>query len=153
MNSPARCQSFLGSDIERFLAHKRSLGRRYDVEEKTLALFDAYLVKNKIVGLARITPAVVDEFLLSRPRSRPRSYNHLRCTLGRLFSYLVDREKLAQTPLRSPPRRATYQRTPFIFDAPTAKRLLALAKALPSKGGTLGRGRLNSASGRLSVTR
>lgn len=140
MNSRARFQSFLGPDIEQFVGHKRSLGRRYDVEEKTLALFDAYLLKNKIGGLPELTPALVDEFLLSRPRSRPRSYNHLRCTLGRLFSYLVDREKLARTPLRSPPRRARYQRTPFIFDAATAKRLLALAKTLPSKGGTVERG-------------
>jgi len=140
VSSEARFQSFLGPDIERFLAHKRSLRRRYDVEEKTLALLDAYLSKNKISSLAEVTPTLVDEFLLSRPRSRPRSYNHLRCTVGRLFSYLVARGKLAETPLRSPPRRARYQRTPFIFDTTAAKRLLALAKALPSKGGTTERG-------------
>lgn len=132
-------QSFLGPDIEQFIAHKRSLGRRYDVEEKTLALLDAYLLNNKIVDLVEITPALVDEFLLSRPRTRPRSYNHLRCTLGRLFSYLVDRGKLAETPLRSPPRRGRYQPTPFIFDPATARRLLTLARTLPSKGGTTGR--------------
>jgi integrase len=60
--------------------------------------------------------------------------------VGRLFSYLVDHGKLAQTPLGSPPRRARYERTPFIFDAGAAKRLLALAKMLPSKGGTIERG-------------
>jgi site-specific recombinase XerD len=140
VSSEARFQSLLGPDIERFLAHKRSLRRRYDVEEKTLALLDAYLSKNKISSLAEVTPTLVDEFLLSRPRSRPRSYNHLRCTVGRLFSYLVARGKLAETPLRSPPRRARYQRTPFIIDTTAAKRLLALAKALPSNGGTIERG-------------
>jgi site-specific recombinase XerD len=132
-------QSFLGPEIEQFLAHKRSLGRRYDVEEKTLALLDAYLLNHKIGNLVEITPAVVDEFLLSRPRTRPRSYNHLRCTIGRLFSYLVDREKLAATPLRSPPRRGRYQRAPFIFDPDAARRLLALAGTLPSRGGTIER--------------
>ena len=132
--------SFLGPDIEQFLAHKRALGRRYDVEEKTLALLDVYLLNNNIGHRAAITPAVVDAFLLSRPRSRPRSYNHLRCTLGRLFSYLVDQGKLSTTPLRSPPRRVSYQRTPFIFDAAAARRLLALAKTLPDNGGTLERG-------------
>ena len=138
--SSNRCfQSFLGPEIKQFLAHKRSLRRRYAVEERTLALFDAYLSKNKIGSLAEVTPALVDEFLLSRPRSRPRSYNHLRCTVGRLFSYLVDYGKLVQTPLTSPPRRARYQRTPFIFDTGAAERLLALAKALPSKGGTIKR--------------
>jgi site-specific recombinase XerD len=140
MISEGRFQSFLGPEIERFLAHKRSLRRRYAVEERTLVLLDAYLSKNKIGSLAEITPALLDEFLLSRPRSRPRSYNHLRCTVGRLFSYLVDHGKLAETPLRSPPRRARYQRTPFIFDADAAKRLLALAKVLPSNGGTIERG-------------
>lgn len=133
-------QSFLGPDIEQFLTYKRSLGRRYDVETKTLALLDAYLVNNHIGGLHELTPTRVDQFLLSRPRSRPRSYNHLRCTLGRLFSYLVDHGKLAQTPLRSPPRRARYQRAPFIFDTAAAKQLLALAKTLPSNGGTMERG-------------
>ena len=140
MSSNARFQSFLAPDIEQFLAHKRSLGRRYDVEEKTLALLDAYLLKNQIGGLTELTATIVDKFLLSRPRSRPRSYNHLRCTVGRLFSYLVDRGKFAQTPLRSPPRRARYERTPFIFDVAAAKRLLSLAKSLPSKGGTVERG-------------
>ena len=48
MRHHARFQSFLGPDIDQFLAHKRSLGRRYDVEEKTLALLDAYLVNNHI---------------------------------------------------------------------------------------------------------
>jgi site-specific recombinase XerD len=137
---PASFQSFLGPDMDRFLAHKRSLGRRYDVEENALALLDAYLVNNHIGGLDELTPTLVDQFLLSRPRSRPRSYNHLRCTLGRLFSYLVGHGKLTQTPLRSPPRRARYQRRPFIFDAAAAKRLLALAKTLPSNGGTMERG-------------
>ena len=140
MSLSPRFQSFLAHDIEQFLAHKRSLGRRYDVEEKTLALLDRYLLNNRIGSLRKVTPAVVDQFLLSRPRPRPRSYNHLRCTLGRLFSYLVDRGKLARTPLQSPPRRGRYQRTPFIFDITQAKRLLALAKVLPSKGGTIERG-------------
>ena len=96
MSSHTRFQSFLGPDIKRFLAYKRSLRRRYDVEEKTLALLDTYLLENKIGKLAGVTPTVVDEFLLSRPRPRPRSYNHLRCTVGRLFTYLVDRGKLSR---------------------------------------------------------
>lgn len=57
MSYDGRFQSFLRHEIEQFLAHKRSLRRRYDAEEKTLALFDAYLSKNNIRGLAEITPA------------------------------------------------------------------------------------------------
>jgi hypothetical protein len=74
----------MGSDIEQFLAHKRSLGRRYDVEQKTLALFDDYLVANHIAALSEVDVDVIDRFLASRPRMRPRSYNHLRCTIARL---------------------------------------------------------------------
>jgi len=40
MISEGRFQSFLGPEIERFLAHKRSLRRRYAVEERTLVLLD-----------------------------------------------------------------------------------------------------------------
>jgi site-specific recombinase XerD len=133
-------RSCLGTCIEQFLVHKRSLGRRYDVEAKTLALLDAYLLDRGIASVAEVTPELVDAFLRSRPRSQPRSYNHLRCTVGRLFSYLVDHEQISVTPLRSPPRRARYERTPFIFDMAAARRLLALAKSLPNNGGTLDRG-------------
>jgi len=140
MNRRTCFQSFLGPDIEQFLAHKRALGRRYDVEAKALALFDAYLLAQRVDHVSGITPTLVDAFLLSRRRPRPRSYNHLRCTLGRLFSHLVDQGKWGATPLRSPPRRARYERTPFIFDKVAAQQLLALAKALPNKGGTLDRG-------------
>ena len=48
MRSPTRFQSFLGPDVERFLAYKRSLGRRFDVEEKALVLLDAYLLRKRI---------------------------------------------------------------------------------------------------------
>jgi integrase/recombinase XerD len=140
MKARSQFHSFLGPDIEAFLAYKRSLGRRYDVEEKTLRLFDNYLVKRGISTLHNVNPTFVDQFLLSRPRSRPRSYNHLRCTIGRFFAHLVNQEKLACTPVQSLPRRGTYHRTPFIFDATDARSLLAVAKTLPDKGGTIERG-------------
>lgn len=142
MKAHSRFHSFLASDIERFIAHKRSLGRRYDVEEKTLALLDNYLQMRRVATLKAITPKFVDEFLLSRQRSRPRSYNHLRCTLVRLFGYLINRGRLARSPVQSPPRRSRYQRTPFIFDTESVKRLLAVASTLSDRGGTIERGRV-----------
>jgi site-specific recombinase XerD len=131
----------MGPDIEQFLAHKRALGRRYDVEEKTLALFDDYLVANHIAGLSDVGVDLIERFLLSRPRPHPRSYNHLRCTLARLFAWLVGQGRVEHTPVQSRPRRATYQRQPFIFDTANARRLLDLAQRLPDKGGTIQRGR------------
>lgn len=134
-------RSVMGPDIEQFLAHKRALGRRYDVEQKTLALFDDYLVANHIAGLAEVGVDLIERFLVSRPRPHPRSYNHLRCTLARLFAWLVGQGRLEQTPVQSRPRRATYQRQPFIFDTANARRLFDLVQTLPDKGGTVQRGR------------
>ncbi len=82
---------------------------------------------------------LIEAFLLSRPRPHPRSYNHLRDTLARLFAWLVGQGRLEQTPVRSRPRRATYQRQPFIFDTANARRLLDLVQRLPDKGGRGGR--------------
>jgi integrase len=132
--------SFLGPDIERFLAHKRALGRRYVVEEKALRLFDDFLLARDVLALEQVTPALIDDFLASRRRPRPRSYNHLRCTIGRLFAYLVSHGKVSRTPLQSPPRRARYQRSPFIFDQNAARRLLAAARSLTDGGSTIDRG-------------
>ena len=36
--------SFLGPDIEHFIAHKRSAGRRFETEEKSLRLLDDFLL-------------------------------------------------------------------------------------------------------------
>ena len=132
--------SVMGSDIEQFIAHKRALGRRYDVEENTLALFDAYLVAHHVTGLFEVSAELIDRFRTSRPRPPPRSYNHLRCTLGRLFAWLVGQGRLDRPPVQSGPRRGPYQRQPFIFDAVHARRLLDLVQTLPDKGGTLQRG-------------
>ena len=41
-------RSILAVSIEHFLAHKRGLGRRYGVEEKTLRLLDRYLVDRRV---------------------------------------------------------------------------------------------------------
>lgn len=123
-------QSILAESIQRFLAHKRALGCRFDVEENALKLFDRYLVQEYIGSLEEITPGLLDRFLGSRPRKQPRSYNHLLCTIRRLFDWLVGQGLLQQSPLQSRPKRATVQRRPFIFDRTTAKKLLAAADKL-----------------------
>jgi site-specific recombinase XerD len=134
-------RSFMGPDIEQFLAHKRALRRRYDVEEGALALFDDYLVAHEIAELPSVSAEFVDRFLASRPRARPRSYNHLRCTLARLFSWMVGQGRLECTPVQSRPKRATDPRLPFIFDVTNARRLLELVQTLPDQGGTIHRGK------------
>ena len=121
----------LAEPIRSFIAHKRALNRRFDCEKKALQLFDHYLAERGVGDVASVTPAVVEAFLASRPRQRPRSYNHLLGVLRRLFDWMVDQEMLGVSPLRLRPRRQTTQRIPYIFRLPEACRLLAIAAALP----------------------
>lgn len=126
-------QSILANDIRNFLAHKRALGRRYDVEEVSLRLLDRYLAQQSVKGPSDVTADLIEKFLASRPRQRPRSYNHLLCTVRRLFDWLVGQEVLQSSPVRTKPRRQTSQRIPFIFDLQTARRLLEVAQRLPER--------------------
>ena len=103
-------QSVLAEEIEAFIAHKRALRRRYVNESKTLQLLDRYLVEQKVNNISAICPEMIAAFLDSRPRTQPRSYNHLRGVVSRLFDWLVVHEKLMQSPVRIGPRRT-------IFDA------------------------------------
>src|SRR4029450_13828474 len=104
----------LAEAFTQFLAHKRALGRRYDVEDAVLRLFDRFLVEQHITRLP-ITPQVIDAFLTSRPRVRPRSYNHLRGTLARFFDWWVTLGHESTSPVQTPPRRVTGQGAPCIF--------------------------------------
>ena len=124
-------QSVLADDIQEFLDHKRALGRRFDNEERTLRILDRYLVDQDILDRSEVTPEHVEHFLASRPRQRPRSYNHLLGTVRRLFNWMRDQDRLPRSPVRARPRRQTSQRAPFIFDLPTARRLLDVARCLP----------------------
>jgi site-specific recombinase XerD len=126
-----RFRSPLADGIRRFLDHKRALARKFVVEEKTLRLLDRYLVEHEIRTLEEITPDLLDAFLISRPRTTPRSYNHLLGTVARLFDWLAGQGHLERSPLRVKPRPQTARRIPFLFDQATARRLLVAAGRLP----------------------
>src|SRR5262249_33113761 len=78
----------------------------------------------------QITRAVLEAFLCSRPRPRPRSYNQLLGSICRLLRWLVTHERLPAMPSLPRPKRRTGTRLPFIFDGVLAKRLLESAAAL-----------------------
>jgi integrase len=125
----------LAPHIERFLTHKRALGRRFDSEEMTLRLFDRYLVDCGVRTPRDVTSGVVDAFLASRPRPRPRSYNQLLGVLGRLCHWLVTRGVLDRSPVQARPRRGSSARTPVILGPEHVERLLLLAGQLSDKYG------------------
>ena len=105
------------SAVEGFLAHKRALGRKYDSEERELRLLARFAAEQRIGCLDGLTPALVDDFLASRPRSRPRSFNHLLGVVRGLLGWAVTQELLGASPLQARPRRVTSIRVPFLFDA------------------------------------
>ena len=132
--------SALGKDFSAYLSYKRALGRKFDTEERALRLFDRFLIDERVSDAAVVQPALIEAFLASRPRTRPRSYNHLLGVLRCFFAWQVAQERLTHSPVRAHPRRVTCQLKPFLFEPAQIKRLLALASELPDNPRATGRG-------------
>ena len=130
MNEANIFRSVLADDIRRFLAHHRALGKRFENEENALRLLDRFLFTHGVTAIRDITPARIDAFLASRPRTRPRSYNHLVNVLQRLFRWLVAQDALSSSPMRARPRLPGAQPMPFLFEPADVERLLAGAARL-----------------------
>lgn len=116
--------------VARFIEHKRALGRKYNTEEAALRLLVRFTQRRGVLRLGELTPALLDEFLASRPRSRPRSFNHLVGAVGCLLDWASSQQLLDASPLRARRRRVTAAQIPFIFDKSHARRLLEAAAAL-----------------------
>ena len=128
----------LESAVEGFLAHKRALGRKYDSEQHELRLLVRFASERRISCLTDFTPALLEDFLASRPRSRPRSFNHLLGAVRGLLDWAVTHELVCSSPLQARPRRVSSARVPFLFDVSQARRLLDAAAALPTTRGHAG---------------
>lgn len=126
--------------VDQFLEHKRAHGRKYHSEQAELRLLIRFAADQSVTRLDELTPALLDEFLASRPRSRPRSFNHLLGVVGCLLDWAVSQQLLDVSPLRARRRRATSTRVPFLFDQAQAKRLLDAAGALPDNARARQRG-------------
>ncbi len=125
--------SCLSGPIRQFLDHKRALGRHYRTEEAALRLLDQFLLDNEIPAPDLISTQLLDRFFVSRPRRRPRSFNHLVGVVERLFRWLVHQEILDRSPVRATHRRATETRRPFLFNRDSAGRLLQAAGQFPDR--------------------
>ena len=123
-------QGAMASDMHAFVAAKRALGRRYVCEEKQLRLFDAFLVQREVASAADVTPALIEAFLASRPRARPRSHNQLLGHVSRLFEWMVRQERLDRSPVRARPRRDSARRIPFLIGPDDMQRLLDLVDTM-----------------------
>ena len=130
----------LATTVDRFLTHRRAVGRKYLSEQRELALLVRFADARDIDGLDGLTSQLLDEFLASRPRTRPRSFNHLLGVVAVFLDWTVSQQLLAATPLRTRRRRATAERIPFIFDPAQARRLLDVADGLADNPRARGRG-------------
>jgi integrase len=119
--------------IVAFVRHKRSLNRRYEVEDKALRLFDRYLNEVGVNSVGEITPAILDAFFLSRPRDRPRSFNHLVGVVWRLFEWMVEHEVIDRSPVTMKLRRRGQARPPCILGLQDVQQLVDLAGQFPDR--------------------
>ncbi len=126
--------------VEQFIAHKRAHGRKYHSEARELALLVRFAAERRVSCLSGLTPALLDDFLASRPRSRPRSFNHLLGVARCLLDWAVTWQLLEVSPLQARRRRVTAGRIPFLFDPARARQLLDAAAALADNPRAPGRG-------------
>ncbi len=121
-------RSPLAHHVAHYLETKRALGCRFASEERTLRLLDRFLVDGGMTTLAAVTPDRIEQFLASRPRRAPKSYNHLLGVIRRLFDWLVTQQVIDASPVHARSRPETARRLPFLFDPPLARRLLVAAR-------------------------
>lgn len=123
--------SFLAKDLETYVNGKQAIGYKYKTEKLALHLLDKYIVESNIIQITSITIKKLEEFLMSRNRSRPRSYNHLLSVIRNFFKWLMMDQNLQPIFQFPEPRRAVSQRLPFIFKDEQAISLLKLTAKLP----------------------
>lgn len=133
MKVVAGLQSALAEPIRTFVEYKRALNRKYRPESAALRLFDGYLSEHEATGWNSIDSVLIENFLQSRPRARPRSYNHLLGVLHRFFEWAVLQGFVASNPVKATRRRDTGKRIPYLFSLNDAQRLLELVRKLPDR--------------------
>jgi site-specific recombinase XerD len=126
-----RFESVLADPITRYLAAKRSMGCRFNTEDRALRLLDRYLAEQGVQQIGDVTSERLDAFLASRPRSPGTSYNDLLGVVRRLLEWMVDQQELATSPLTAQPQPQSARRLPYLYDPATIRRILGYAAELP----------------------
>lgn len=144
MNTRVSFRSLFAEDIQSYLESKRAIGRKFKTEETTLRLLDRFLSDYPVVDRDALTPMVIETFLLSRPRNRPRSFNHLLGVVRCFFAWAVAQGRLKDSPVQVRPRPSTSRRIPFLFEPKDIQQLLGIAAQLPDNSRATHRGEVYS---------
>src|ERR1035438_8989647 len=99
--------------VGRFVAHKRAVGRKYTSAQSELRLLVRFCAERGVTGIGQLTPVLLEEFLASRPRSRPKGFNHLLGVVRCMLNWAVAQQLLEVSPLRARRRRVTSQPIPY----------------------------------------
>ena len=126
-----RFESVLADPITRYLAAKRSMGCRFNTEDRVLRLLDRYLTDQGVQCIGDVTSECLDAFLASRRRASGRSYNDLLGVVRRLLEWMIDQQELTTSPLTTQPQPQSARRLPYLYDPATIRRILDYAAELP----------------------
>jgi site-specific recombinase XerD len=126
-----RFESVLADPITRYLAAKRSVGCRFNTEDRALRLLDRYLADPGVQCIGDVTSERLEAFLASRHRSSGTSYNDLLGVVRRLLEWMVDQQELTSSPLTARTQPQSARRLPYLFDPATIRRMLDYAAELP----------------------
>jgi hypothetical protein len=103
----------LAAFLNQFVQYKRALNRKYCADAEVLRLFDRYLQSRHVTGWSAINSFVIDDFLKSRPRMSPRSYNHLLGVVHRFFAFAVMQQWIQRNPVGASPRPEMFLKSDF----------------------------------------
>lgn len=126
-----RFDSVLADPITRYLAAKRSMGCRFNTEDRALRLLDRYLTDRGVQCIGDVTSECLEAFLASRRRASGTSYNDLLGVVRRLLEWMVDQQELTTSPLTIRPQPQSARRLPYLYDPATIRRILDYAAELP----------------------
>jgi site-specific recombinase XerD len=126
-----RFESVLADPITRYLAAKRSMGCRFNTEDRQLRLLDRYLTDQGVQRIGDVTGECLEAFLTSRRRAPGVSYNDLLGVVRRLLEWMVDQQELTTSPLTAQTQPQSARRLPYLYDPATIRRILDYAAELP----------------------
>jgi len=114
---PPRFQSFLAPAIEAFIAHKRSLGRKFKNTDNVLAHLDRYIQAGQVCSLSDLTKGFLLNFWCTTSHWQSSTRKISLDLLQQFFRYLERRGEITsrQNPAESLPRIIRPPRSPYIY--------------------------------------